>query len=247
LVASNIELPNLRKCIVPSDPNNVFLDVDLKGADAQVVAWDANDEDLKAAFRAGLDVHTKNAEDLTTIRPITDFVRFKFKRRVHATNYGGSAYVLAATNGSTLAEEERFQDNWFGLHPAIKDWQNRTQHAIDASGEVRNAFGYRIKYFGRPQDLLKEALAWIGQSTTAITCERGGLQVQRNVPWIVSMRMQVHDSWLIEIPQERLDDRHIIKKHLEVVVPYDDPLIIPWDLKVSGKSWGHCQSLGWEN
>lgn len=54
------KLPNIRKIFIP-DPGYVVFDCDLAGADAQVVAWEADDEDLKRAFRAKLDVHAHNA------------------------------------------------------------------------------------------------------------------------------------------------------------------------------------------
>ena len=58
-----MSLPNVRELFLP-DPDHVMFECDLKGADAQVVAWEADDEDLKAAFRAGIDVHSKNAKDI---------------------------------------------------------------------------------------------------------------------------------------------------------------------------------------
>ena len=62
-----VELPNIRKLFVP-DPGYVIFDADLAGADAQVVAAEAGDSDLLAAFKGGLDVHTKNATDLGASR-----------------------------------------------------------------------------------------------------------------------------------------------------------------------------------
>lgn len=56
-------LPNVRKLFIP-DPGYTIYEADLRGADAMVVAWEADDEDLKDAFRRGLDVHAKNAEDM---------------------------------------------------------------------------------------------------------------------------------------------------------------------------------------
>ena len=53
MVAQNIILPNIRKFIVP-DPGYLIVDADLSGADAQVVAWEADDADLKEAFRDGV-------------------------------------------------------------------------------------------------------------------------------------------------------------------------------------------------
>lgn len=61
--AEKLVLPNVRKLIIP-DPGYAIYEADLAGADAQVVAWEAEDDDLKSAFRAGLDVHSKNAEDM---------------------------------------------------------------------------------------------------------------------------------------------------------------------------------------
>src|SRR5215213_5100571 len=59
----SVDLPNIRKLFIP-DPGYTIFDCDLSGADAQVVAWEAEDEDLKAAFKKGLKIHAKNAEDI---------------------------------------------------------------------------------------------------------------------------------------------------------------------------------------
>ena len=59
----SITLPNIRKLFIP-DPGYTIFDADLSGADAQVVAWEVNDNDLKQAFRLGLDIHSHNAEAL---------------------------------------------------------------------------------------------------------------------------------------------------------------------------------------
>ena len=32
-----------------------------------------------------------------------------------------------------------------------------------------------------------------------------------------------------------------LRKDLETIVPYDDPLVIPWDLKKSLRSWGEME------
>lgn len=65
-LGSSIHLPNVRKFFKP-DPGYTLFDVDLAGADAQIVAWEADDAPLKAAFRAyaagtGPKVHCVNAK-----------------------------------------------------------------------------------------------------------------------------------------------------------------------------------------
>src|SRR5688572_14551564 len=108
-----IKLPNVRKLLIP-DPGYTMFDADLVGADAQVVAWEAEDEDLKAAFRAGLDVHDKNAEDMFG-RAYTQLAgdkdsgpksrkRKECKQGVHLTNYGGTARAITQVLGWTRHE-----------------------------------------------------------------------------------------------------------------------------------------------
>ena len=122
-------MPNIRQMFVPDDGYTIF-DCDLSGADAQVVAYEAEDMDLIEAFRKGLNVHSKNAEDLwgTSFTSLAGDAKHgpKGKRRkeckqgVHATNYGGSARALAKVLGWTVREAESFQRRWFSLHPGIK-------------------------------------------------------------------------------------------------------------------------------
>lgn len=251
MVAQTIALPNLRKMFIP-DPGYMIVDADLSGADAQVVAWEADDEDLKTAFRAGMKVHIKNARDVypEIVGDLTDEqlkatdkpggIYHNCKRRVHATNYGGSARTLAITLKTSLSEEERFQRAWFHLHPGIKEWQDRTDHQIQTTRTVRNRFGYRRVYFDRVERLLPEGLAWIPQSTVALVCDRGLLQIEAAFPWL-EILLQNHDSGVFQIPIHREDWLDRIHKELHNEVPYSDPLVIPWGMSSSRQSWGDCK------
>lgn len=250
MVAETAPLPNIRKLFIPA-PGYFIFEADLSGADAQVVAWEADDADLKDAFRRGLKLHIKNARDVFPSETegwsdealkATDHpggIYHNCKRAVHGTNYGGSARAIAIATGWLVAEAERFQRTWFGLHPGIKDWHDRTAAELASNRSVRNKFGYRITYFDRVDGLLPEALAWVPQSTVAINCNRGIRQVGENVP-CVEWLLQVHDSGVGQIPLPRRDALDALREHLRVVVPYDDPLEIPWNITTSKNSWGDC-------
>ena len=260
MVAQTLSLPNVRKLFVP-DPGYLIGECDLSGADAQVVAWEAEDEGLKAAFRAGLKVHLKNARDIfpeqtdgMTDQQIKDTdhpggIYHDCKRSVHGTNYGVTPWSLAGKLGWPTSAAKSFQANWFGLHPGIKVWQERVQAGLYGRIEglpprtVRNKFGYRIIFFDRAEGLLPEALAWGPQSTVGITCAKGALLAQH----IVQVLLQVHDSFIFQTPIEGAEERfYRLNKALHsVFVPYDDPLTIPWKLTVSDKSWGHAQERAW--
>jgi len=144
MVAQTIALPNMRKMFIPDD-GYAIVDCDLSGADAQVVAWEANDEDLKSAFRAGLKVHIKNAREVfpEITASLTDDeikkqsgpggIYHDCKRAVHGTNYGGSAPAIASILKWPANRAEEFQERWFFLHPGIKEWHNRTMRCLMGS------------------------------------------------------------------------------------------------------------------
>lgn len=263
-----IELPNIRKLFIP-DPGYTLFDCDLKGADAQVVAWEADDEDLKAAFRAGVDIHEHNAEAVLgsaftklqgTARRIE---RQRYKHAVHGTNYGGrpKAIAMHPSINWTIHEAEQFQKRWFDIHPGIKEnFHEKTMAELRATKSATNAFGYRRIFFDRIDDCFTEALAWKPQSTVALITFKGaiklyyqpafrkpGFESDERAEWAaknhihysyIDYLMQVHDSLVFQLPNNQATKIAEVKEGLQVVVPYADPLIIPWEIATSTKSWG---------
>lgn len=240
-----VQLPNIRKLFIP-DPGYVIFDADLSGADAQVVAAEAQDADLLRAFKEGLDVHSKNATDLwgeafTRLEGgARKAKRQQCKQAVHGTNYGASAHTLSTILGWSRKDSEDFQRRWFSLHPGIKGWHQRTEANLRSTRTASNRFGFRIIYFDRIDALLPQALAWIPQSTVAITCFRGALQLERECPY-AEILLQVHDSVVFQVPFAHAEKFDQIKKGLTVDIPYAPPLTIAWKLSFSHVSWGECK------
>lgn len=244
-------LPNVRKCFLP-DKGRILCDVDLSGADAQVVAWEAEDVDLKNAFRAGLDIHSHNGRSMwgdayiPDARPRKFEMRDELKRAVHGTNYVGGVRTIGRTLGWKESEVRAFQNRWFFLHPGIKSWHARTEDELQKTRTIYNVFGFRIVYFDRPDNLLPKACAWKPQSTVAIVCDRGLRQLRKGIPW-ANVLLQVHDSIIFDVPSHRFTfaDFKDVYRHLEVPVPYPDQLIIPWGLAASPTSWGDVKKIKW--
>ncbi|KKN74527.1 hypothetical protein LCGC14_0389440 [marine sediment metagenome] len=266
MVAQTVELPNIRKMFIP-DPGFEIAEADLSGAEAQVVAWEAEDSDLKADFRSGINVHIKNARDVFPERvsgwsdeaiKATSYpggIYYICKRCVHATHNGGAPMGLSQQIGIPLRDAENFQRSWFGLHPSIPIYKERVNSQLmglyfwpDGKKRTRtiyNKFGYRIVFFDRVKALLPKALAWIPQSTVGITTIKGSIKLHE-INW-VQILLQVHDSLVFQYPIAMSNAKSLatIKRALTVVIPYDDPLIIPWGLKTSRISWGDCEKRAW--
>ncbi|CAK0777681.1 hypothetical protein CCP3SC15_580009 [Gammaproteobacteria bacterium] len=225
----DMALPNIRKIFIP-DPGFTFFDMDLDRADLQVVVWEADDQELKQMLREGVDVHAENARALNCSRQMA-------KTWVHGTNYGGSPRTMAINCGLSVAQASAMQKRWFQIHPGIERWHRRVEAQLHTKRFVENRFGYRRFYFDRVEALLPEALAWIPQSTVAITINRIWLNIYNNLPE-VQVLLQVHDSLAGQYPKSF--DQSRILPYTRITIPYEDPLTIPIGIKTSDVSWGDC-------
>lgn len=234
-----LSLPNIRRLFIP-DSSYTIADADLDRADLQVVVWEADDDDLRAKLRAGVDLHSENARDLGVTRALA-------KAWVHGTNYGGGPRTMAINCGITVHQAELMQNRWFQAHPGIKRWHDRTLESLQRTRTVTNKFGFRRFYFGRTEALLPEALAWIPQSTVAHVIDEGlyNLSIDATIPKL-DVLLQVHDSLVFQYPSY-LEAQYLpkIRENLLIKIPYDDPLIIPVGLKTSKVSWGEVEDKAW--
>lgn len=252
------KLPNMRGMYMP-DPGYTMFDMDLDRADLQVVVWEADDTMLKAALRMGADIHLLNVYSLDgrDPPPLEELVEThpkypdhrgprKHKREFskvfcHATNYGGQARTVAAATGRSVNEIDRAQKAWFAAHPGIRSWHDRTLDQIQRFHFVENRFGYRWYIFDRLDRALPQALAWTPQSTVGCYINRIWVSIHDNVP-DVTVLVQVHDSLMGQFPTTKREAcLEAIQTHSRIVIPYEDPLIIPVGIKTSLTSWGDCQ------
>ena len=225
----DLELPNIRKLFVP-DPGYTFFDLDLDRADLQVVVWEAEDEEMKAMLREGVDMHVENAKLLGCTRQLA-------KVWVHGTNYGGGPRTMAQTCGLTVHIAEKMQRLWFQARPGIKRWQDRTK-AQASQGFITNIFGYKRYLFDRLD--LPDLLAWQPQSVVGRVINTAWKRLYEEAPWIW-VQLQVHDSLAGSFPTERKEEAiNLLRTLSKVVIPYSDPLVIPTGLKTSELSWGEC-------
>jgi DNA polymerase-1 len=262
-MARAVILPNVRKMIAV-DPGYVQFEADLKGADAQVVAWEADDEDLKAGFRAGIDIHAKNAEDMwgTAFTSLPegsharDHKRQECKHTVHGIHYGCTPRTTAIQRGWLVIEAERFHRRWLELHPGVGRYHDRVRNALAKDRTIYNKFGFRRVFYDRIESCFTEALAWIPQSTVALNTFYGALALEKRF-WphhqepgyqpgpgdYDGIVLQTHDSLNFQFPELMIPAIAEIKQALSIPIPYPDPLTIPWDLKWSRKSWGEMEKI----
>lgn len=250
VLPETFSLPNVKRMLLP-DEGYLFWDVDLQQADAQIVAWEADDDELKEVFRdPSLDLHTENAKTIFGSCPYKGHVnRKRAKAGVHAVNYHVYPRTLARALGITVHEAENFIKTWFGAHPKIKEWHKRTNNQMLKRGYIENRFGFRKYFYGRTDHAtaLSEALAWTPQSSVGIIVNKVWQVMDRMPTEELEVKLQVHDS-LVQQVRKDLTFEYMPKVKAafdSVVVPYDDPLVIGSDLEI-GSNAGNCVPVTWD-
>lgn len=236
-----LELPNIRNLFLP-DPGYEIIDIDLVGADLQVVMWEGEEEEGKRLIRAGEVFYVMVAKYYTKDDSITKkhALYKKFKAVCHATHYLGSAFGIAKNTGLSVKEVKEVQDWYFKKFPGVKRYQDKIITMCKENRYVQNIFGNRWYIMDRIDDAtFREAAAWIPQSTVALIISRGLVNIYENLPE-VELLSNVHDSLIMQVKQDRVEE--MIPKILEqasIELPYPgDSLTIPVDLKRSLISWG---------
>lgn len=237
-----LELPNVRDLFVP-DPGYTFFDIDLASADLRIVVWEADEPEMKAMLREGLDPYTEIAKEFYHDRTITkkDPRRQTFKSFAHGTNYLGTAKGLAERLGLSVHQAEQTQAWYFERFPKIKKWQEDLKDQVIKRRMVENVFGYRCYFFDRIEGtIFNQAAAWIPQSTVACLINRAYVNIYKKLPWC-EVLLQVHDSLAGQFPTHLGEwAMKEIVKCAEIELPYADPLVIPVGVKTSTESWGAC-------
>lgn len=249
--------PNIRAMFIP-DPGFTFFNGDLDRADLQVVVAEADDAMLKAALKLGVDVHLMNAYVLqnTKVPDLLELVKTHPKYEqwaepmfhlrefskvfCHGTNYGGQPKTMSAGTGWTIREVERAQGIWFGAHPGIKRWHERVRDQITRRRYIENRFGFRWYIFDRVDAILPEAIAWVPQSTVSVVINKIWIKLYKEVPE-AQVLLQVHDSLAGQFDSGLPETAKRIEQAAKVVVPYEDPLVIPFSVETSTVSWGDCK------
>jgi DNA polymerase I-like protein with 3'-5' exonuclease and polymerase domains len=132
-----------------------------------------------------------------------------------------------------------FQGSYFAAFPCHTRWHAYVAQTLIDAGSITSLLGRRRTFFGRRRDpaTIREAVAFEPQSITADTIDRGLLAVWRSKA--VELLLQVHDSILVQYPEEREDEIvPMLYKLIEqtIVLRGDRRFVIPAEAKV-GWNW----------
>lgn len=251
----------LRRVII-SDPGYKFCNIDLEQGDSRnlgaILGFLFHDWTYLDACQSG-DLHTTVAKlvwpdmgwanSLKADRALAEQIFYRWftfrdatKKLGHGTNYLGTPFNMSQQTKIPQTLIAGFQEKYFKAFPAIGYYHNWVRERLILDHEITTLFGRRRHFFGRADEAttIREAVAYSPQSMTAEEINTGLINV-----WDmnrVQCLLQVHDSILVQYPEEQEDELvPLLLKACEVPMEIGDrTVIVPAEAKV-GWNWADVE------
>ncbi|MBO8161530.1 MAG: DNA polymerase I [Thermosipho sp. (in: Bacteria)] len=237
----------IRKAIQPQNKDWWIVGADYSQIELRILAHFSNDENLIAAFKNNLDIHSLTAAKIFGISE--NFVTEKMRRIGKMVNfaiiYGVSPYGLSKRIGLDVSETKKIIDNYFKFYSGVFEYIKRTKEFAKKHGYVETLFGRR-----REVSQLRSKNANIRgegeriainspiQGTAADIIKIAMINIHKAIKeknLETKMILQVHDELVFEVPDKELEImKKIIKDEMENAVKLKVPLSV--DL-YQGKEW----------
>jgi DNA polymerase-1 len=192
-----------REIFIP-DEGKMFMSADLSQAELRVVAYLANERQFIKVFESGGDVHRMVASHMFD-KPedkITKEERELGKRIVHASNYGMGAGKLAELSGMSYHESEEKMNLYHVFFPKIRIWHMAIEAQLKKTRLLTTPMGRKRMFFGRwNKAMLRDAYAYVPQSTVADVCLKGMVRLHGNLPKACDIVFNIHDEIVIQVPE----------------------------------------------
>lgn len=188
------------------DEDDVFVEVDLKQADARVVAWDGPEPTLMQMFKDGADIHRFVASQPELFNcpaaSVTKQQRQLGKKTGHAANYGMKGPTLSTQCLKEMDlvvpafKADRMLSGYHRTFPGIARWQKRITEEVMRNRYLTTPMGRMRQFYERPgDDLNREAYAYRPQSTVADVINCLILHMRGHA----KLLLQIHDSALFQV------------------------------------------------
>lgn len=242
-------IPELIRDAFISDEGKVIVVGDLSQAENRIVAWLANELNLKSIFKTDKSVHVVVCSMIFNLREediLADpnykksKVYKKAKNMVHAMNYDEGPRTFADHVDIPLAEAKSIMNEYDKLFPNIRSvFQAEVQAQLSQNRTLTNPFGRKRTFLGRwGPSLWREAYSCVPQGTVAEIINLGIIRMELRLPPGADILMQVHDEIVLQCyPKDLEEVCRIFREEVEVpIVIKGEELTIPLDISV-GPNW----------
>ncbi len=241
------ELGNHIRTAFVAKPGFSFVSADYSQIELRLASVLAKDEELIDMFNRDVDVHTATAAQVYGREPedVTKQMRRDAKVINFGVLYGMSPHGLGIATGMSFVAAKQFIDKYFELRKPIFEYMNNLKVVAREQGYVETLFGRRrpmpdihSSNFMVRQGAERAAINMPIQGTGADLIKLAMIKVQNYLSdrKECHMLLQVHDSILIECPDDQAKAVAAdIKEIMEQVHKLPVKLTVDTSL---GKNWG---------
>jgi DNA polymerase-1 len=230
-----------------ADPGKMLVSADYSQFELRMAAFLAKDQEFIDMFNRDVDVHTATASQIyeREAEDVTKNMRRDAKVVNFGILYGMSPHGLSVATGMTQGAAKKFIDKYFELRKPILEYMNKSRELARSQGYVETLFGRRrptpdvkSSNFAVRAAAERAAINMPLQGTCADIMKLAMIKIQDKLAAKdgVDMLLQIHDSVLVECPQEQAEDvAHEIKEIMENAYKLDIKLTVDTAI---GKNWG---------
>ena len=201
----------LRKAFVPENEECLLIGADYSQIELRVLAHMSGDQALIDAFNKGEDIHRATAANVLGIpeEEITPAERSRAKAVNFGVVYGMSGFGLGESLNITRSDAQRYINEYFAKHTAVKEYLDRQIETGEESREVRTYFGRvrKLPEFASRKFMERELAKRLAIAMNSVSTElrRKGLESK--------LILQIHDELIVEGPDGEADEvREILER-----------------------------------
>ena len=236
----------IRKMFIPK-PGCVLVDADYSQIELRVLAHIAEDENMCAAFREGLDIHTVTASQVFAVpaEEVTSLMRRHAKAVNFGIVYGISEFSLSEDIGVTRWEARDYIDSYLANYRGVKNYMKKVVEDAREKGYTETMYGRR-RYIpelkssnfnvrsGAERMTLNTPIQGTAADLIKLAMIKVDAALRKNYP-AAKLVLQVHDELIVECPEEMSTDvAKLVSAEMENVAKLHVPLSA--EAKI-GKSW----------
>ncbi len=206
----------IRRAFITS-PGMKLVSADYSQIELRLLAEIAGIEQLRKAFREGLDIHALTASEMFGV-PVKGMPA-EIRRRAKAINfgiiYGISAFGLANQLGIEREEAGAYIRKYFERFPGIRDYMESTKKFAKDNGYVLTLFGRKCHYPDIKASNAsirsfneRAAINATLQGTAADIIRRAMIRMEpvlAHKKLAAQMLLQVHDELVFEVPEAEVE------------------------------------------
>ncbi len=235
-----------------ADRDSVLMGIDYSQIELRVLAQLSGDENLRAAYKNNMDLHSLTARK---IFELSDGEEVSREQRIIAKTinfsiiYGKTAFGLAKELGINQKEAAEYIDRYFNQYPKVKGFEKEIVEFTEKNGYTETFFGRRRLIDGinsKNKNIKSQAermaVNSVIQGTAAEIIKKVMIELYRYLKDKegVELLLQVHDELIFEIKRDKVElYREEIENIMRNSVKFED---VPLEINTNiGVNWAETK------